>query len=70
METKSKLLKEPDGNLSLNAANDTLGLARNKTGAKSAKDAFDSVNLLLATIRVRFLPARVGQLLTDIRRIQ
>ena len=61
METKSQRLKGSDGALpSLNAAINTLGLARDMTSVKPAKDAFRSASLLLTTIRVRFLSAYVG----------
>ena len=65
METKSQRLKVPDGALpSLTVAIDTLNLARDTTSVKPVKDAFGSASLLLTTIRVRSLPARVGRLLS------
>lgn len=42
--------------LSLNAAIDTLDLARDTTGAKPAKDVLVSASLLLVAIRVGFVP--------------
>ena len=55
METKLKQLRGPDSVLlSINAAINTLDLARNTTGVESVKDAFGSAGLLLTTIRVRF----------------
>ena len=71
METKSRLLGEPNGALaSLNAAISTLDIARDSTNVKQAKDAFGSASLLLTTIRVRFIPAHcVDGFLTDVRRI-
>jgi hypothetical protein len=62
METKYQRLKDLDGTLSLlNAAIDTLNLTRDKPSAKQVKDAFGSAGLLLTTIRVRFLPARINR---------
>ena len=61
MATTSQKLKEPGGTLSsLNTAIDTLNLARDNTSVKLAKDVMGSASFLLTTIRVRFLPARVG----------
>ena len=71
METGSQGLKGPDDALFLlNAAVDTLDLAREATSVKPAKDAFYSASLLITTIRVRSLSARLGRLLTDVRRIR
>ena len=70
METKSKQRKGPGGALSsLNAAIDTLDLARDTTRVKPAKDAFRSTSNLLTEIRVRLLLADVYRLLTNVRRI-
>ena len=61
METKSQRLKGPDGTISsLNAAIDTLDLARGTSNVKPAKDAIGSTSVLLTTIRVRLLPAHVS----------
>ena len=54
---------------SLNAAIDTLDLARDSTNVKPARDAFCSAGILLTTIRVRFLPAHLFRSLTGARRI-
>ena len=71
METTSKRLKVLDGALSsLNGAIGTLDRTRNTTCVKPAKDAFDSARILLTKIRVCFLPARVGRLMTNVPRIQ
>lgn len=70
METKSQRMKGPDGTLSLNAAIDTLGLARDTTRVKPAKDVFSSANLLLVTIRVRRSGAHVVSLLVDVPRVR
>lgn len=52
METKSYRTTGPDGDLtSLNAAINTLDIARDSTSVKPAKDTLGSVSLLL-TIRV------------------
>lgn len=65
MESGSKLPKERDGALpSLTAAIDTLGLARDTTVTKPAKDAFVSAGVLLTTIRVGLLLAHAGCQLT------
>lgn len=56
MESKFKVPKGHDGALlSLNAAIDTLDLARDTTGTKSAKNTFVSASVLLTTIRVGFV---------------
>ena len=71
METETQTPKGPDDPLSsLNAAIDTLDLAKDRATAKPIKDALDSASVLLTTIRVRFLPAHIGRLLTGIRRIR
>ena len=71
METKSERPNEPAGSLSsLDMAIDTLDLAKVKTSVRPAKCAFGSPSVLLTAIRVRFLPAHVGRLLTDLLRIR
>ena len=69
MKTKFRQGKKPDDALrSLNAAIDTLDLARDNATLKSAKDSFHSTSALLTTIRVCFLTFHVLRLLTDICR--
>ena len=71
METKLQRPKDPDGTLpSLNAAIDTLDLARDKTSVRPAKDVFSSAGLLLSTIKVRFIPADISRFPTDAHRIR
>ena len=71
METTSQQLKELDGTLSsLSTAIRSLNLAKDNTSVKLAKDVLGSAGVLLTTIRVRFLPAHVGRLLTDLLRIR
>ena len=69
METKSKRPEALGGTLSINAAIDTLGLARDTTSVKQAKDVFSSVSSLPITIRVRRIWIHVVRLLADVRRI-
>ena len=71
METETPRPKGPDDPLSsLGVAIDTLDLAKNRATVKPIKDALGSASVLLTTIRVRYLPAHIGRLLTDIRRIR
>ena len=66
---ESQLPKGRGGFLfSLDAAVDNLSLAKETTAITPAKAAFGSASVLLATIRVGFLPAHVGGLLADIYR--
>ena len=66
METKPQRLKGTDGAIfSLNAAINTLDLARGTTNVKPAKDAFASASLLLTTIRVSFVPVHVNWAVAD-----
>ena len=66
METKPQPLKRPDTVLpSLNAAIDTLDLARDTTSVKPAEDAFRSASHLLTVIRVCLVSARANQSLAD-----
>ena len=66
MDNKSQRAREPDGYLaSLNMAIDTLNVGRDKVNVRRAKAALDSAGVLLATIRVRYLPAHVGRLLIE-----
>ena len=61
METKSQRPKGPGGTISsLNAAIDTLEVAKGTLGLKPAEDAIGSASALLTTIRVRLLPAQVN----------
>jgi len=53
---------------SLNTAIDALNLAKDATGVTPARTAFTSASVLLALIKVRFLPICVHRLLTDVRR--
>ena len=69
METKSQRPKGRDSALSsLDAAISALDLARDATGMKPAKDAFGSANVLIAAIKVCFLPIHIGELLADVCR--
>jgi len=53
---------------SLDVAIGGLNLAKEATTVIPAKTAFTSASVLLAMIRVSFLPARVGQLLANVCR--
>lgn len=71
MDTKSQRLKDPDGSLpSVNAAIDTLDVARETASVKLVKDALGSASHLLTTVRVRSLPDGATRLFTDERRIR
>ena len=71
METKSRQQKERDDYLpSLNAAIDSLNLARETTTAKPTKDAFAAASALLITTRVGFPPVHLGRLFADVCRIR
>ena len=61
MATESQRPMGQDGALSsLNAAIDTLNLAKEASSLTPAKTVFASTSILLATIRVSFLPVHVG----------
>jgi len=62
MTAKSQRLKGRDGALSsLNVAIQAVNLAKKDSRITQAKTAFDSVSVLLATIRVGFLLVLIGQ---------
>ena len=66
MATESKPPNGRDGVLpTLNMAIAALNLANDGTSVVPVKNAFTSARVLLATIKVGFLPARVGRLLTS-----
>ena len=57
METELRRPTGREGNISaLNAAIESLKLAENTSSITPAKTVFGSINTLLTTIRVRFLP--------------
>ena len=71
MATKPQRPQGKEGALSLlNAAIDTLDLAKVSTIVTSAKAAFDSASVLLTMIRVGFLPVHAGGLLANVYRIR
>jgi len=74
MDAKSQRPKARDGALSsLNVAIEALNLAKEMSGITPVKAAFDSVTVLLTTVRVRFLPILrrwvSGSLVSRIRRL-
>ena len=67
METKLQRPKDSDGALpSLNAAINTLDIAKDKTSVKPVKDVFSSAGILLNTIRVSLIPTNVSRLPADV----
>ena len=71
MTTKSQRPKGWEGTLSpLNAAIDTINLAKEVSTITPAKAAFDSVGALLTIIRVGFPTVCAVQLLANVYRIR
>jgi hypothetical protein len=71
MATESQRPKGRDGALSsLDKAINDLNRANDAMGAIPAKAVFASAGVLLTTIRVSFLPVRVGRLLNNVYRTQ
>lgn len=67
MATQSRRQRGRDGALtSLNMAIGDLTLAKDKTSVTPAKAVFDSASVVVVMIRVSFLPAHVGRLLTGV----
>ena len=63
MKAKFQQPKEREGVISeLNTAIETLNLAKEASGIAQAKAVFGSVSIILATIRVSFLPVLVDRL--------
>jgi len=63
MKVESRRPKEREGTISeLNTAIETLNLAKDASGIAPAKAVFGTVSIILATIRVSFLPVPVGRL--------
>ena len=69
MATQSQRPEGKDGALSsLNAAIDILNLAKEASSVTPAKTAFGTTSVLLATIRVSFLPVHVGRSVANVHR--
>ena len=71
MADEPQRLKGQDGAFSsLNVAINVLNYAKEVSNVIPAKAAFDSAGVLLAIIRVGFLPVHVGRPSANVRRIQ